>query len=82
MVYFNTTESLYSQAFQILPLIILITNVEAVDSTLLKLKFNLETSLFWFQSLTKSLLVPYPNRRFSRYVIAAMQVDGKQKIAH
>ena len=45
MVYFNTTESLYSQAFQILPLIILITNVEAVDSTLLKLKFNLSEDL-------------------------------------
>ena len=45
MVYFNTTESLYSQAFQILPLIILITNVEAVDSTLLKLKFNLPEDL-------------------------------------
>ena len=45
MVYFNTTESLYSQAFQILPLIILIKNVEAVDSTLLKLKFNLPEDL-------------------------------------
>ena len=45
MVYFNTTESLYSQAFKILPLIILITNVEAVDSTLLKLKFNLPEDL-------------------------------------
>ena len=45
MVYFNTTESLYSQAFQILPLIILIMNVEAVDSTLLKLKFNLSGDL-------------------------------------
>ena len=45
MVYFNTTESLYSQAFQILPLIILITNVEAVDSTLLKLKCNLSEDL-------------------------------------
>ena len=41
MVYFNTTESLYSQAFQILPLIILITNVEAVDSTLLNLSEDL-----------------------------------------
>ena len=42
---FHTIESLYSQAFQILPLIILITNVEAVHSTLLKLKFNLSEDL-------------------------------------